>query len=94
MSKFSDEKLIKAAIKGDTQAKEILKNRIHSVAHSEIKKRGIQNSDEDVKILANQIEQKVFNVLHHFQFQVSLQTWVYRITVNMVIEYERRKMRP
>ena len=94
MSKYSDEELITAAIEGNIEAKEMLKNRIQSVALPAIRKRGIQGTDEDVKTLAHQIEEKVLNVLHHFRFQVSLQTWVYRITVNMVIEYQRKKMRP
>ena len=93
MSKISDEKLIKAAIEGDTEAKETLKNRVQSVAHPAIKKRGIQGSDEDVKVLASQIEEKVLNALHQFRFQVSLETWVHRITVNLIIEYQRRIMR-
>jgi len=92
MSNFSDEKLIKAAIEGDTEAKEMLKDRIQSVALPMIKKRGIQDSDEDVKVLANQIEEKVLNALHQFHFQVSLQTWIHRITVNMIIGYQRRIM--
>ena len=92
MSNFLDEKLIKAAIEGDTEAKEMLKDRIQSVALPTIKKRGIQDSDEDVKVLANQIEEKVLNALHQFRFQVSLQTWIHRITVNMIIGYQRRIM--
>ncbi len=92
MSNISDEKLIKAAIEGDTEAKEMLKDRIQSVALSTIKKRGIQDSDEDVKVLANQIEEKVLNALHQFRFQISLQTWIHRITVNMIIGYQRRIM--
>ena len=92
MSKISDEKLIKAAIEGDTKAKETLKDRVQSVVLPAIKKRGIQGSDEDVKVLANQIEEKVLNALHQFRFRVSLQTWVHRITVNMIIEYQRRIM--
>ena len=90
MSNISDEKLIKAAIEGDTEAKETLKNRIKSVALPTIKKRGIQGSDEDIKVLASQIEEKVLNALHQFRFQVSLETWIYRITVNTVIEYQRK----
>jgi DNA-directed RNA polymerase specialized sigma24 family protein len=92
MSNISDEKLIKAAIDGDTEAVDTLKDRIKSVTLPTIKKRGIQGSDEDVKVLANQIEEKVLNVLHQFRFQVSLQTWVHRITVNMIIGYQRRIM--
>ena len=92
MPNISDEKLIKAAIEGDTEAKEMLKDRIQSVALSTIKERGIQDSDEDVKVLANQIEEKVLNALHQFRFQISLQTWIHRITVNMIIGYQRRIM--
>ena len=92
MSNISDEKLIKAAIEGDTEAKEMLKDRIQSVALPTIKKRGIQDFDEDVKVLANQIEEKVLNALHQFRFQISLQTWIHRITVNMIIGYQRRIM--
>lgn len=92
MSKISDEKLIKAAIEGDTKAKETLKNRVQSVTLPTIKKRGIQGSDENAEVLASQIEEKVLNALHQFRFRVSLETWVYRITVNMVIQYQSRIM--
>ena len=92
MSNISDERLIKSAIEGNTEAVHTLKDRIKSVALSTIKKRGIQSSDEDEKVLANQIEEKVLNVLHQFRFQVSLETWVHRITVNMVIQYQRKIM--
>lgn len=93
MSNISDEKLIKAAIEGDTKAKDTLKDRVQSVVLPAIKKRGIQGSDENAEMLASQIEEKVLNALHQFRFRVSLETWVHRITVNMVIEYQRRIMR-
>lgn len=93
MSKISDERLIKSAIEGNTEAVDTLKDRIKSVVLSAIKKRGIQGSDEDEKVLANQIEEKVLNALHQFRFRISLETWVHRITVNMVIEYQRRIMK-
>ena len=93
MSNISDEKLIRATIAGDIEAKKILKNRIKSVAQPAIKKRGIQGSDEDVQVLENQIEEKVLNALHQFRFRVSLETWVHRITVNLIIEYQRRIIR-
>ena len=92
MSKILDEKLIKASIEGDTEAKKTLKDRIQSVVLPAIKKRGINGSDEDVKVLGNQIEEKVLNALHQFRFRVSLETWVYRITVNMIIQYQSRIM--
>lgn len=92
MANISDERLIKSAIEGNTEAVDTLKERIKSVALSAIKKRGIQGSDEDKKMLANQIEEKVLNALHQFRFQVSLETWVYRITVNMVIQYQGKIM--
>ena len=92
MTNISDEKLIKASIEGDSDAKEMLIERIKSMALPAIKKRGIQGSDEDVEVLANQIEEKVLNALHQFRFQISLETWVYRITVNMIIEYQKRIM--
>ena len=91
-SNISDERLIKAAIEGDAKAIETLKDRIQSAALPTIKKRGIQGSDEDVKVLASQIEEKVLNALHQFRFRVFLETWVHRITVNTVIEYQRKIM--
>ena len=90
MKNISDEKLIKAAIDGNTEAEEMLKNRIESLILPTIKKRGIQDSGEDMIVLANQIEEKVINALPEFHFKVSFQTWVYRITVNMLIEYQSR----
>ncbi len=92
MSKISDENLIKAAIEGDTEAVDMLKDRIKSAALPTIKKRGIQGSDKDEKVLESQIVEKVLNALPKYGFKVSLETWVYRITVNMVIQHQRRVM--
>ena len=92
MKNISDEKLIKAAIDGNTEAEEMLKNRIQLTALPAIKKRGIHGSDEDVIVLVNQIEEKVLTALHQFHLRVSLETWVYRITVNTVIQDQSRIM--
>ena len=87
MSKTSDEKLIKAAIEDDTEAKETLKERIKSVALTAIQKNGFQNSAENAKTLMDEIEQKVLNALHQFRFRVPFETWVHRITVNLILDY-------
>ena len=89
MSNISDEKLVKAAIEDDTEAKETLKGRIKSVAQSAIQKDSIQTSDENAEILMADIEQKVLVALPNFVFKVSFETWVYRITVNMILEFQR-----
>ena len=88
-SKISDEKLVKAAIEGDVEAIEILKTRIKSVALPTIKKKGIPDSDEDVKVMGNEI---VITALPKFIFRISFEKWVYRITVNMIIEHQRKVM--
>ncbi len=90
MSKILDEKLIRAAIEGDTEGIEILKDRIKAIALSEFEKSGIQRSDENVEMLTSQIKEQVLNALHQFRFRVSFETWVYRITVNMILKYQRR----
>ena len=92
MSHISDEKLIKAAMEGNTEAVETLKEKIKSAALHTIKNRGIQGSDEDVEVLASYIEEKVLNALDQFRYRISLKTWVYRITVNMVSQYQSRVM--
>ena len=90
MSNNSDEKLIKAAIEDDTDAIETLKDRIKSVTVSAIEKRGMQRSDENAEMFMSEIEQKVLNALHHFRFRGPFETRVYRITVNMILEFQRR----
>ena len=92
MSKISDEKLVKAAIEGDVEAIEILKTRIKSVALPTIKKKGIPDSDEDVKVIGNEIVEIVIAALPKFIFRISFEKWVYRITVNMIIEHQRKVM--
>lgn len=89
MSNISDEKMIKAAMEDDTEAVETLKDRIKSVSQSAIEMQRIQGSAEHVAVLVGEIEQKVLNALHQFRFRVPFQTWVYRITVNMILEYQR-----
>ena len=90
MSKISDEKLIKAAIEDDVKAIEILKARIKSVVLPTIKKKGIPDSDEDVKVIGNEIMEIVITTLPKFTFRISFERWVYRITVNMIIEHQRK----
>ena len=90
MSEVIDEKLIKAAIEDDPDAKDTLKKRIKSIVLPTIKKTGIQTSNENSKELMDEIEQKVLNVLHQFLFRVSFETWVYRITFNMILEYQEK----
>ena len=92
MSNISDEKLIKVAIEGDTEAVDMLKERIKSAALPTIKKRGIQGFDKDEKVLESQIVEKMLNALPKYGFKVSLETWVHRITVNMVIQYQGKIM--
>ena len=93
MLNISDEKLIKAAIAGDTEAKETLKERIKSIALTAMQKNGIQDSTENAKTLTDEIEQKVLDALHQFRFRVSLETWVYRITVNQVLVKQRKEIK-
>ena len=66
MSKIADEKLIKATIKGNTEAKERLKDRIKSAALPVIKRMGVQGSDENAKVLESQIEEIALNALPQY----------------------------
>ena len=93
MSKIADEKLIKTAIEGDTEAVDILKDRIKSVALPIIKEKGIQISDEERENMGKQIEEKVINALPKFIFRISFEEWVHRITVNEIIGYQRKVMK-
>ena len=68
------------------------KDRIKSVTLSTIEKREFQTYDK--KVLMDEIEQKVLNALPNFVFKVSFETWVYRITVNMILEYQRSLITP
>ncbi len=90
MPKTSDEKLIKAAIEDDTDAKETLIERIKSIALPTIKKNCNQTSNETVTALMGEIEEKVLNALPNYVFKVSFETWIYRITMNMILEYQKR----
>ena len=93
MPNISDEKLIKAAIEDDTEAKETLKERIKSIVLTARQKNGIQDSTENAKTLTDEIEQKVLDALYQFRFRVSLETLVYRITVNQILVKQRKKIK-
>ena len=84
--------MIKTAIEGNVEEIEILKTRIKSVALPTIKKKGIPDSDEDVKVMGNEIVEKVITALPKFIFRISFEKWVYRLTVNMIIEHQRKVM--
>ena len=92
MSKISDEKLIVAAVKGNDEAIKLLKNRAKSGIQAALRKKGMQGSGNDVKVLESQVWEKVFNALFDYTFQSPFQTWVYRIASNMAVQHEKNKI--
>ena len=89
MLKVSDERLVVAAVKGDFEALEALKERaiygqygIYAALNS------MRCSDAEKKDFEPQITEIVFSNLHNYEFINSFHTFGYRLAVNMVSLYK------
>ncbi len=85
------ENVIIEASEGNTDAFESI-YKAHSDFVYNVAYRTVNNIDE-----AQEVTQEVFLVIYcklkSFKFKSSLRTWIYRIAVNMAIDYARKKSR-
>jgi len=86
---LSDNQLILNAQKGDMTAFEELVYRydrhVLNIAKS------FRNDDDDAKDIYQEVFIRVFRGLKNFQFKSEFSTWLYRITTNVCISYQRKK---
>jgi len=86
---LSDNQLILNAQKGDMAAFEELVYRydrhVLNIAKS------FRNDDDDAKDIYQEVFIRVFRGLKNFQFKSEFSTWLYRITTNVCISYQRKK---
>lgn len=83
--------LVKKAKSGDKEAfRQIV------VAYQEkifLLARGLVSQKEDAQDIAQDVFVKAYRSLEYFKGESSFYTWLYRITINMVIDYRRKKSR-
>ena len=83
--------IIKKAQSGDMQAFEsllkIYDRQVMNIAYS------FRNSEEDAKDIYQEVFLRVFRSLKGFKFNSEFSTWLFRITTNVCITYQRRKTR-
>ena len=90
MLKFSDERLIVDAVKGNDEAIKSLKNRIQTEAKSAVRHvlKHRRCSNAKIKVLelqiVPQIVKAVFGVLPKYKFNTSLQIWIYSLACHYV----------
>ena len=88
MSKENYE-IIKKAQSGDMQAFEsllkIYDRQVMNIAYS------FRNSEEDARDIYQEVFLRVFRSLKGFKFNSEFSTWLFRITTNVCITYQRRK---
>lgn len=83
--------IIKKAQSGDMQAFEsllkIYDRQVMNIAYS------FRNSEEDAKDIYQEVFLRVFRSLKGFKFNSEFSTWLFRITTNVCITYQRKKSR-
>lgn len=89
-SKISNERLVIAAVKGDCQAKNLLKVRLKPKIRSTIE-RFARCCKEEMRDLEDQVMEKVFDSLNAYQFISPLLGWVQQITINRVLLHNRSR---
>ena len=81
--------LVRRSLSGDEEAfrQLVLKyqQRVYAVSL------GVVHNHEDALDIAQEVFIKVYNKLGRFRGKASFYTWLYRITVNLAIDYHRRK---
>lgn len=83
MSNVSDERLVVAAVKGDCEAIELLKDRALLRIRTTLGQR--LTFEVDTKHLERQIVEEVFNNLYNYTFTSPFLSWVHRMTFNIAI---------
>ena len=86
---LSDIELVKKTISGDRQAyRELVEKyqqRIYSIAY------GVLHNREDSLDVCQDVFIKAFRKLDKFRGDSSFYTWLYRIAINMAIDYRRKR---
>ena len=86
---LSDIELVKKTISGDRQAYRKLvekyQQRIYSIAY------GVLHNREDSLDVCQDVFIKAFRKLEKFRGESSFYTWLYRIAINMAIDYRRKR---
>lgn len=84
-----DRRLIREAKQGNAQAYgelvEIYQDRVLQVAYD------LFGNYEDAKDLAQEVFIRIYRNLHKFQERSLFSTWLYRITVNLAMDFHRRR---
>jgi len=85
----SDAELVRRTLGGDDEAYRALvsayQNKVYGIAY------GVIHNREDALDIAQEAFIKAFNKLRSFRGSSSFYTWLYRITVNLAIDYARKK---
>ena len=91
MSNMSDERLVIAAVKGDSRAIEELKERVLSRIRMTLgQKLKFEVDIKHLERLEHQIAERVFNNLHKYTFTSPFLSWVHCITFNVAIAENRK----
>ena len=89
MAKFADSELVGRSQKGDMVAYEELVNRyrtkVYSLAFSVI------GNPEDANDIAQEAFVRAWRALGRFRGQSSFYTWLYRVTINLGIDWKQRQ---
>ena len=88
---YSDNELVEICRQGQMQAFQVLveryQNKVVGIAY------GVSHNQEDANDIAQDVFVKIYRSLKKFRGDSKFYTWLYRITVNMSIDYMRKKKR-
>jgi len=83
--------IIKRAARGDTDSFEVIYRKfsrfVYHVAYRMV------DDSLDAEEIVQDVFMRVFDQLKHFRFESSLKTWVYRVTVNMTLNFRKKRSR-
>ncbi len=91
MDKPIDTELIERASGGDRRAFELLAKRHYTLVYRAAYK--FTGSREDAEDVAQEVFMKLGRAIYHFRGDSSFTTWLYRITVNVVRDFQRGEAR-
>ncbi|MCD6460896.1 sigma-70 family RNA polymerase sigma factor [bacterium] len=88
---YSDNELVEICRQGEMEAFQVLVNRYQAkvvgIAY------GVSHNQEDANDIAQEVFVKIYRSLKKFRGDSKFYTWMYRITVNISIDYIRKKNR-
>lgn len=89
--KNSDYKIIAAAVSGDCEATELIKDMVKPWIHNYIERYYNLGNDQEMKALELQAFEKVMNKLNKFLFVCPFHRWVHVLTKYTVIDHYREE---